>query len=395
MFEEEADKDALQAKYTQSTTISQTGASSDDWDDKEGYYKAQIGELVDGRYLVTDSMCGKGVFSHVVKAKDQEEGGMVAIKMMRRNDMMKEAAQKEIAFLEKLNQENKGSERYVIKLLRHFTYRDHLCLVFECMWDNFRVALKKYTKDRGMSLQAIRVYTKQLLGALRHIHQCMIIHGDIKPDNILMSAGHNVAKVCDLGSAMTFQQATVTAYLVSRFYRAPEIVLGREYGVAVDTFAMGCTLFELFTGKILFQGRSNNDMLRLFMEVKGKVPHRMIKGGSFWKQHFDENLDFTYHDTNKLTRKKVTRVISDLTAKRPIVDLVLQRVGPEKQKSSDPEDQLYVKRAKQFADLINQMTNLDPERRVTPHDALHHPFVTDPWKTKPVPASAAPAARPG
>ena len=66
---------------------------------------------MDGRYLVTDSMCGKGVFSHVVKAKDQEEGGMVAIKMMRRNDMMKEAAQKEIAFLEKLNQENKGSER--------------------------------------------------------------------------------------------------------------------------------------------------------------------------------------------------------------------------------------------------------------------------------------------
>merc|ERR1711972_1310341 len=139
---------------------------------------------------------------------------------------------------------------------------------------------------------------------------------------------------------MDLIEVETTPYLVSRFYRAPEIVLGKEYGVPIDVWAMGCALFELFTGKILFPGRTNNDMMRLFMEVKGKLPHKMIKSGQLWRQHFDENLDFRFQDTNKATRKKITRTITDLGQKRSIVDMIMNRVGPEKQKSSDPEDQL-------------------------------------------------------
>mmetsp|Transcript_80003 Transcript_80003/g.226494 ORF Transcript_80003/g.226494 Transcript_80003/m.226494 type:complete len:634 (-) Transcript_80003:108-2009(-) len=377
MFQENADEDALKAGHRQSTAISQTGASADDWDDTEGYYKAKIGEVMAGRYLVVEDMCGKGVFSNVVKAKDQQENCLVAVKIMRCNDMMRKAAEKEVQVLDRLNRADKGNRRHVIRLIRHFGYRGHLCLVFECMWDNLRVALKKYTKDKGMSLQAVRAYTRQLLVALRHVHRCHIIHADIKPDNILISAGHNVVKICDLGSAMDLTEVDVTPYLVSRFYRAPEIVLGKEYTAAVDVFAMGSTLYELFTGKILFPGRTNNDMMRLYMEVKGKLPHKMIKSGQLWKQHFDENLDFKYQDTNKATRKKITRVITDLSQKRAILDMVMQRVGPEKQKSTDPEDMLYVRKAKQFADLMNQMTALDPDKRVTPQDALQHPFVAE------------------
>jgi len=142
-------------------------------------------------------------------------------------------------------------------------------------------------------------------------------------------------------------------------------------------FAMGATVYELFTGKILFPGRINNDMLRLFMEIKGKLPHKMIKSGQLWKQHFDDNLDFKYQDTNKATRKKVMRTITDLSQKRSILDMVMQRIGPEKQRSAESEDQLYVKKAKQFADLVGQMTHLDPEKRVCPMDALQHPFLTE------------------
>jgi serine/threonine-protein kinase PRP4 len=297
---------------------------------------------------------------------------------MRCNDMMRKAAEKEVEILERLNRADKGNKRHVIRLIRHFLYRGHLCLVFECMWDNLRVALKKYTKDKGMTLQAVRVYSKQLLIALRHIHRCNIIHADVKPDNILISAGHNVVKLCDLGSAMDISEAEPTPYLVSRYYRAPELVLGKEYGFPLDVFAMGCTLCELFIGKILFPGRTNNDMIRLFMEVKGKIPHKIIKSGQNWKQHFDDNLDFKYQDTNKATRKKVTRVITDMTQKRQLVDMVLSRVGAEKQRSSDSQDQKYVKKAKQFADLLEKMTTLDPERRVAPQDALQHPLLTEP-----------------
>merc|ERR1719171_635508 len=186
--------------------------------------------------------------------------------------MMRKAAEKEIELLKLLNRTDKGNKKNVIRLLKEFDYRDHLCLVFECMWDNMRAALKKYTKDKRMSLKAVRAYTRQLLIALQHVHRLQIIHADIKPDNILISAGHNIVKICDLGSAMELTEVEVTPYLVSRFYRAPEIVLGMKYGPPSDTFAMGASLCELFTGKIMFPGKSNNDMLRHFMEWKGKPP---------------------------------------------------------------------------------------------------------------------------
>lgn len=378
MFGDSAEKqDALNSKINTSAAISQTGASADDWNDAEGYYKPKVGELMGERYLVVEDACGKGTFSNVVKAKDQQDKNVVAIKIMRCNDMMRKAAEKEIEILQRLNASDKGNKRNVIRLIRTFNYREHLCLVFECMWDNLRAALKKYTKDKGMSLKAVRAYTKQLLVALQHIHRCGIIHADIKPDNILISAGHNLVKICDLGSAMELSEVEPTPYLVSRFYRAPEITIGAKYGPPCDIFAMGATLCEIFTGKVLFRGKSNNDMIRFYMDVKGKIPVKMIKTGSVWKQHFDENLDFKYNDYDKMTKKKCTRIVTDCAAKKPILDIVMERIGAEKQKSTVHEDLLYVKKAKQFADLINQMITLDPEKRATADDLLKHAFLTE------------------
>merc|ERR1712125_192242 len=105
----------------------------------------------------------------------------------------------------------------------------------------------------------------------------------------------------------------------------------------------------------------------------------MIKTGMCWKQHFDDNLDFKYIDDNKMTRKKVVRTVTDCSAKKSIQEMVMTRVGLDKAKSDNKDDQLYVKKAKQFADLINQMTTLDPERRGTPEDLLKHPCVTEAW----------------
>merc|ERR1719433_807339 len=113
-----------------------------------------------------------------------------------------------------------------------------------------------------MSLTAVRAYTQQLLVGLSLMHSCGVIHADIKPDNILMSKDQNVVKFCDLGTAVEMKDVSVSPYLASRFYRAPEIILGCEYATAVDTWALGCTLFELFTGKVLLNSKSNNDHLK-------------------------------------------------------------------------------------------------------------------------------------
>jgi len=66
-----------------------------------------------------------------------------------------------------------------------------------------------------------------------------VLHADIKPDNILINSGHNVVKICDFGSAMFTGTNAITPYLVSRFYRAPEIILGLTYGEGPPPFPLG------------------------------------------------------------------------------------------------------------------------------------------------------------
>lgn len=110
-------------------------------------------------------------------------------------------------------------------------------------------------------------------------------------------------KICDLGSASDASDNEITPYLVSRFYRAPEIILGMPYDFAIDIWSIGCTLYELYTGKILFTGRTNNQMLRSIMECRGKLTTKMLKRAQFAHIHFDEMANFRSIEQDKLTGK--------------------------------------------------------------------------------------------
>ena len=83
----------------------------------------------------------------------------------------------------------------------------------------------------------------------------------------------------------------------------PGAVLGIPYDYALDVWSVGCTLYELYTGKILFPGKSNNQMLRLFQEVRGKFPNKMIRRGQFSGQHFDEHYNFLGVEFDKLRNR--------------------------------------------------------------------------------------------
>jgi serine/threonine protein kinase len=110
-------------------------------------------------------------------------------------------------------------------------------------------------------------------------------------------------KICDLGSASDASENEITPYLVSRFYRAPEIILGIPYDFAIDVWSVGCTLYELYTGKILFTGRTNNQMLRSIMDCRGKFTTKMLKRAQFAHIHFDEMANFRSVEQDKLTGK--------------------------------------------------------------------------------------------
>ncbi|KAL0693133.1 hypothetical protein Bca4012_060313 [Brassica carinata] len=327
----------------------------DNWDDAEGYYSYQFGELIDGRYEVIATH-GKGVFSTVVRAKDLKAGpaepGEVAIKIIRNNETMHKAGQTEVQILKKLAGADREDKRHCVRFLSSFKYRNHLCLVFESLHLNLREVLKKFGRNIGLKLSAVRSYSKQLFIALKHLKNCGVLHCDIKPDNMLVNENKNVLKLCDFGNAMFAGKNEVTPYLVSRFYRSPEIILGLTYDHPLDIWSVGCCLYELYCGKVLFPGATNNDMLRLHMELKGPFPKKMLRKGAFIDQHFDHDLNFYATEEDTVSGKMLKRMIVNVKPKD--FGSIIKGYHGE-----DP------KMLAHFRDLLDKIFILDPEKRLT------------------------------
>lgn len=342
----------------------------DNWDDPEGYYNLRIGELINGRYHVQQNL-GKGMFSSVVRAIDSDTGKLVAIKIIRQNDTMKKAGLKEIGILEQLQEADPDDKKHMIKFVRSFEHKGHLCMVFENLSMNLREVLKKFGRDIGLNLRAIRAYAQQIFLGLGLMRKCNILHADLKPDNLLVNEQRNLLKVCDLGSASPASDNEITPYLVSRFYRAPEIILGIPYDYAIDMWSIGCTLFELYTGKILFTGRNNNQMLKSIMECRGKYPPKLLRRGSLAHLHFDEMSNFHSTEEDKITGRLATRVMD---FKKPTRDLKTRLLGKGTRGMSDSE----AKELALFVDLLERCLSLNPEKRCTPAEALKHPFISRP-----------------
>ena len=85
-------------------------------------------------------------------------------------------------------------------------------------------------------------------------------------------------------------------------------VLGCKYDYAIDLWSVACTLYELYTGRIMFPGKSNNEMLKLMMDLKGKIPNKVARKGMFKDSHFDPQMNFLYTEVDKFT-EKVSQVV--------------------------------------------------------------------------------------
>jgi serine/threonine-protein kinase PRP4 len=339
----------------------------DNWDDPEGYYITISGELIDDRYQVTQNL-GRGMFSSVVRGEDSKSKQAVAIKIVRNNESMKRAGIKEIEILKDLAANDPDDRKHVIRLLRSFDHKGHLCMVFENLSLNLREVLKKFGRDIGINLKAIRAYSQQLFLGLSLLKKCQYLHADLKPDNILVNEARNAVKICDLGSASPITENATAPYLVSRFYRAPEVILGIPYDYGIDMWSVACTLFELYTGKILFTGRNNNNMLRTIMECRGKFPHKLLRRGTLAHEYFDDLLNFRAQEMDKTTGRIITKLI-DVKAK-PVRDL-RSRLVPKGKRLEEQER----KEMELFLDLLDKCLDLRPDKRITPVEALKHPFL--------------------
>ncbi|KAK4877752.1 hypothetical protein RN001_010258 [Aquatica leii] len=369
-----ADEQSFKKEHNSPNTIIRKGtevenpALTDNWDDAEGYYRVRIGETLDSRYIVFGHI-GQGVFSNVIAARDQARGTQeVAVKIIRNNEIMHKTGLKELEVLKKLNDADPEDRFHCLRLFRHFFHKQHLCLVFEPLSMNLREVLKKYGKDVGLHVKAVRSYTQQLLLGLKLLKKTGILHADIKPDNILVNESKLVLKLCDFGSASLITDNEITPYLVSRFYRSPEIILGIPYDFGIDMWSAACTIYELYTGRIMFSGKSNNQMLKFFMDLKGKFPNKVIRKGAFKDQHFDSNCNFLYHEIDKVTEREKIVVMSVVKASR---DLQSELVAGQ----ALPPDQL--RKVTQLKDFLEKALSIDPAKRISLNNSLTHPFIQD------------------
>lgn len=336
----------------------------DNWDDAEGYYRVRIGEVLDGRYRVF-GYTGAGVFGNVVRCTDQNRNDVVAIKIIRNNEIMRKTGLRELEVLRKLNEADREDRFHCLQLYRTFNHHNHLCLCFENLSMNLRELLKKYGNNVGLHMKAVRSYAHQLLMALRLLKKCGLVHADIKPDNILVNESKLTLKLCDFGSAGHVQDQEIAPYLVSRFYRAPEIMLGIPHDYGIDLWSIAVTIYEVYTGKIMFPGKSNNHMLKLFTEVKGKYPNKLVRRAQFRDQHFDANCNLLYHEVDKVTQRDKVTVLSNIRISR---NLELELIG-EQDLDRDGLSQVH-----SFRSLLEQMLILEPAKRITCGEAIKHPF---------------------
>jgi hypothetical protein len=114
----------------------------------------------------------------------------------------------------------------------------------------------------------VQYFLYQLLRGLKYIHSANVLHRDLKPSNLLLNANCDL-KICDFGLARTTSETDfMTEYVVTRWYRAPELLLNcSEYTAAIDVWSVGCIFMELLNREPLFPGRDYVQQLRLITEV--------------------------------------------------------------------------------------------------------------------------------
>jgi len=151
--------------------------------------------------------------------------------------------------------------------------------------------LLKTNSHQGFPLDIIRRFAIQILQALRFLKKRSIVHCDLKPENILLKKDNKTGiKIIDLGSSC-YESKQVYTYIQSRFYRAPEIMLGIPYNSSIDMWSFACILVELYIGYPLFPGESEEEQLSLIMEYKGVPPINMLKNATRAELFFDKDMN--------------------------------------------------------------------------------------------------------
>ncbi|KAK0182650.1 hypothetical protein PV327_000765 [Microctonus hyperodae] len=215
---------------------------------------------------------GEGSYGVVFQCRDRQTGKLVAVKKFQQTEddpLIRKIALREIRLLKNLKHPN------LVNLLEVFRRKRKLHLVFEYCEHTLLNEMEKYLN--GCPEHMTRQLTWQILQGVAYCHRLGCVHRDVKPENILITAD-GVVKLCDFGFArMLSPGENYTEYVATRWYRAPELLVGdTQYGTPVDVWAIGCVFAELIRGEALWPGKSDVDQLYLIRRTLGDLLPRHI-----------------------------------------------------------------------------------------------------------------------
>jgi len=282
------------------------------------------------KYTKIDKV-GEGTYGIVYKAKNKENGEIVALKRIRldsEDEGVPCTAIREISLLKELKHNN------IVRLYDVVHTEKKLTLVFEYLDQD----LKKYLDECGgiIPRSAMKSFLYQLLKGIAFCHDHRVLHRDLKPQNLLINKKGEL-KLADFGLARAFG-IPVRSYsheVVTLWYRAPDVLMGsRKYSTPIDIWSAGCILAEMATGRPLFPGKSASDQLLKIFKILG-TPNE--KTWPSIAELPDYKTDFPVYPPQKLTQ-----IVSGL------------------------DEDGY--------DILNKMLQYDPAQRITAHKALAHPY---------------------
>ncbi|XP_075922106.1 dual specificity tyrosine-phosphorylation-regulated kinase 3-like [Petromyzon marinus] len=251
---------------------SRGGVKNGEFDDDDNNYILVQNEHFYYRFQL-DRKIGQGGQSVVVRCLDHKTRTMVALKILASPSTSREEKHQrtELLMSMELQSDRSNVDYNVVRVLETFYFRGHKCLVMELLKAKLHCVLRQMTLWQSHE-DAVRSYTRAILHFLAHTKSRGIVHGDIKPSNVLLAnIADGIVRVRNFASSF-FVDGKTSHVGGTLAYVAPEVLLGYPATCAVDTWSLGCTVAKLATDRELFLSFSRDDHLACCIEVTGEPP---------------------------------------------------------------------------------------------------------------------------